>query len=85
MHPPAQPLDLLVVAPHPDDAEISVGGTILASKADGMSVGVVELTNGEPTPHGTIERRREETQAATKALGLDWRHCLESAQSQAAK
>ena len=41
-------LDVLVVAPHPDDAEISVGGTILACKAAGMRVGVVELTNGEP-------------------------------------
>jgi N-acetylglucosamine malate deacetylase 1 len=76
MHLPAHPLDLLVVAPHPDDAEISVGGTILACKADGMSVGVVELTDGEPTPHGTVERRQQETAAATKALGLDWRHCL---------
>lgn len=77
MQPPSQPLDLLVVAPHPDDAEISVGGTILACKADGMSVGVVELTNGEPTPYGTVERRQHETAAATKALGLDWRHCLD--------
>lgn len=73
----SDPLDLLVVAPHPDDAEISVAGTILASKADGMRVGVVELTDGEPTPHGTPERRRQETDAATRALGLDWRHCLE--------
>jgi N-acetylglucosamine malate deacetylase 1 len=69
-------LDLLVVAPHPDDAEISVAGTILASKAQGLRVGVVELTDGEPTPHGTLQRRRQETDAATQALGLDWRHCL---------
>lgn len=72
-----QPLDLLVVSPHPDDAEISVGGTILKSLAQGMRVGVVELTNGEPTPRGTIQRRREETNQATQALGLTWRHQLD--------
>lgn len=67
------PLDLLVVAPHPDDAEISVGGTILLAKSQGMRVGVVELTNGEPTPHGTIPMREAETEASTKLLGLDYR------------
>ncbi|MAT14176.1 MAG: bacillithiol biosynthesis deacetylase BshB1 [Planctomyces sp.] len=66
-------LDLLVVATHPDDAEISVGGTILTAKAAGMSVGVLDLTNGEPTPHGSLEIRAKETAAATKALKLDWR------------
>lgn len=70
------PLDLLVVAPHPDDAEISVGGTILRSKQDGLRVGVVELTNGEPTPHGSPEIRSRETAASTEILGLDWRENL---------
>lgn len=73
---PDAPLDLLVVAPHPDDAEISVGGTILKSLEQGKRVGVVELTNGEPTPHGTIEVRVQETIAATQVLGLTWRHQL---------
>jgi bacillithiol biosynthesis deacetylase BshB1 len=67
------PLDLLVVAPHPDDAELSVGGIILRSLAQGKRVGVLELTNGEPTPHGTLERRQKETDAATRVLGLTWR------------
>ncbi|MCA9053679.1 MAG: bacillithiol biosynthesis deacetylase BshB1 [Planctomycetaceae bacterium] len=70
------PLDLLVVAPHPDDAEISVGGTILKCKSQGLRVGVVELTDGEPTPRGSLERRRQETDAATQVLGLDWRENL---------
>ncbi|HAA52317.1 MAG TPA: bacillithiol biosynthesis deacetylase BshB1, partial [Planctomycetaceae bacterium] len=60
-----EPLDLLVVAAHPDDAEISVGGVILSSVAAGRRVGVLELTNGEPTPRGTVERRAAETAAAT--------------------
>lgn len=69
-------LDVLVVAPHPDDAEISVGGTIITSLRQGLSVGVVELTDGEPTPHGTREIRAAETDASTEVLGLSWRHNL---------
>jgi bacillithiol biosynthesis deacetylase BshB1 len=67
------PLDYLVVAPHPDDAELGVGGTILLLKSRGARVGIVDLTNGEPTPHGSPEIRRRETDAATATLGLDWR------------
>src|SRR6186713_1491225 len=70
------PLDLLVVAPHPDDAEIGVGGTLLESKAQGLRVGVLDLTSGEPTPHGSLETRARETAAATSILGLDWRENL---------
>ena len=70
------PLDVLVVATHPDDAEISVGGTILVARSKGLRVGVVELTDGEPTPHGTPEIRRRETEAATRVLDLSWRHNL---------
>ncbi len=66
-------LDYLVVAAHPDDAELCLGGTILALKAQGASVGVLDLTDGEPTPHGTRELRRHETEAATALLKLDWR------------
>lgn len=73
MQYPEEPLDVLVVAPHPDDAEISVGGTILVSRQQGLRVGVVELTNGEPTPYGTPELRARETAAATEVLSLDWR------------
>ena len=45
-------LDYLVIAPHPDDAELGVGGTMLLLKAQGASVGVLDLTDGEPTPNG---------------------------------
>ncbi|MHC4879973.1 MAG: bacillithiol biosynthesis deacetylase BshB1 [Planctomycetota bacterium] len=70
------PLDVLVVAPHPDDAEISVGGTIVTCRQQGLRVGVVELTDGEPTPRGTIERRAAETDRATEVLDLSWRENL---------
>lgn len=69
-------LDALVVAPHPDDAELGAGGTILRLKAAGRQVGVLDLTNGEPTPHGSVQTRQHETTAATQILGLDWRENL---------
>lgn len=69
-------LDLLVVAAHPDDAEIGVGGTLLRSKRQGLTTGVLDLTTGEPTPHGSLETRARETAAATKLLELDWRENL---------
>lgn len=75
-HVTMPPLDVLVIAPHPDDAEISVGGTILKCRAEGLRVGVVELTDGEPTPHGTPEIRAAETDAATRILDLSWRYNL---------
>lgn len=76
MKPLAEPLDILVVAPHPDDAELSVGGTIVRSRKEGKRVGVLELTTGEPTPRGSLETRARETDAATKALDLTWRENL---------
>lgn len=76
MLPLDPPLDILSVAPHPDDAEISTGGTLAMCRKQGLRVGVLELTNGEPTPHGSPEIRAAETAAATQVLGLDWRHNL---------
>jgi bacillithiol biosynthesis deacetylase BshB1 len=70
-------LDLLVVAPHPDDAELGAAGAILKYKSEGYSVGVLDLTDGEPTPMGSPEVRARETAAATAILGLDWRENLE--------
>ena len=66
-------LDVLVIAPHPDDAELGMAGAILKFKKEGRSVGVLDLTSGEPTPHGSVEIRARETAAATAILGLDWR------------
>ena len=69
-------LDVLVVAPHPDDAELGMGGAILKMQASGLRVGVVDLTSGEPTPHGTLEIRAAETARATEILNLAWRRNL---------
>jgi N-acetylglucosamine malate deacetylase 1 len=67
------PLDYLVIAPHPDDAEIGAGGTVALLLSQGARVGVLELTNGEPTPYGSPEIRARETEAATALLNLTWR------------
>jgi bacillithiol biosynthesis deacetylase BshB1 len=69
-------LDLLIIAPHPDDAELGMGGAICRFKAEGLKVGVLDLTDGEPTPHGSVEIRERETAAASELLGLDWRENL---------
>jgi bacillithiol biosynthesis deacetylase BshB1 len=68
-----EPLDYLVIAPHPDDAELGAGGAILLLLAAGYRVGVLDLTDGEPTPHGSPEIRARETALATAVLGLSWR------------
>src|SRR5436190_20744399 len=63
------PMDILFMAPHPDDLEIGCGGTIAKLVKQGYRVGMVHMTNGEPTPLGTHETRMEEMQAAAKILG----------------
>jgi len=69
-------LDAIVVAPHPDDAELGMGGAILKMLSRGMKVGILDLTTGEPTPHGSPEIRAQETEAASKVLGVTWRKNL---------
>jgi bacillithiol biosynthesis deacetylase BshB1 len=69
-------LDALIVAPHPDDAELGAGGTIVRLMGQGWRVGILDLTSGEPTPLGTPERRVAETAAANRALGDPWRKNL---------
>ncbi|QDU90755.1 4-oxalmesaconate hydratase [Pirellulimonas nuda] len=76
LDPRPSTLDALIIAPHPDDAELGMGGAIVKMIAQGLRVGVLDLTSGEPTPHGSLEVRAAETAAATKALGLEWRENL---------
>jgi bacillithiol biosynthesis deacetylase BshB1 len=66
-------LDVLAMAPHPDDLEICCGGTLAKLVQQGYRVGMLDLTSGEPTPRGTEERRALEAEAARKALGVQLR------------
>jgi bacillithiol biosynthesis deacetylase BshB1 len=69
-------VDLLVVGPHPDDLEIGLGGAIARHAAEGLSVGLCDLTAGEMGTNGTIEERLKEAQAAREVLGAQWRENL---------
>jgi bacillithiol biosynthesis deacetylase BshB1 len=69
-------LDILVISPHPDDAELGVAGAILKFKSEGLRVGILDLTDGEPTPFGSPEIRARETAAASLVLDIDWRENL---------
>ncbi|MCA8955047.1 MAG: bacillithiol biosynthesis deacetylase BshB1 [Planctomycetes bacterium] len=64
-----EPLDVLVLAAHPDDAEIGCGGTLLALRAAGRRFGIADMTEGEKGTAGTVESRRTECAAATRLLG----------------
>ncbi len=63
-------LDILVIAVHPDDAELGCGGTIIKHVQLGKKVGVVDLTRGELGTRGTAESRDEEARRATEIMGL---------------
>jgi bacillithiol biosynthesis deacetylase BshB1 len=69
-------LDILVMAAHPDDAELSCAGTILKHIAAGKKVGIVDFTRGELGTRGTPEIRLQESAEATKILGLHARENL---------
>ena len=66
--------NILVVGPHPDDQELGMGGTIARLAEQGHHVLLLDMTNGEPTPHGSPEVRASEA-AAAKILGVN-RICI---------
>src|SRR6201997_3933600 len=63
-------LDLLAIAPHPDDVELTCGGTMLQMAQAGYKTGILDLTRGETGTRGTPETREKEAQAAGKLLNL---------------
>ena len=63
-------LDIVFTAPHPDDLEIGAGGTIAKLVELGYRVGMVHMTDGEPTPRGSPETRMAEMRAAAEVLGV---------------
>jgi bacillithiol biosynthesis deacetylase BshB1 len=72
-------LDILVMAAHPDDAELAVSGTIAGAIAQGKKVGIVDFTRGELGTRGTPEIRLAESTAASQVLGIHARENLELA------
>ncbi len=66
-----QNLDIIFTSPHPDDLEIGMGGTIAKCVLQGYRVGMVHMTNGEPTPRGDAKTRAQEAEKAAEVLGVD--------------
>ena len=69
-------LDILAFAAHPDDIELSAGGTILKAVKEGRKVGIVDLTKGELGSRGSSVIRGDEAAAAAGILGLSIRENL---------
>lgn len=69
--------NILIVGPHPDDQELGMGGTIARLVDQGHKVVLLDMTNGEPTPHGSPDIRAKEAAKAAdilavKRIGLDF-------------
>jgi bacillithiol biosynthesis deacetylase BshB1 len=70
------PLDVLAIMAHPDDVELTCGGTLLESVAVGRTTGIVDLTAGESGSRGTVEIRADEALQAARILGVSVRENL---------
>lgn len=69
-------LDILVLAAHPDDAELGCGGTIAKHVAIGHKVGIIDFTRGELGTRGSVPERDQEAKDASKILGISLRENL---------
>jgi len=66
-------LDLLAIAAHPDDVELTCGGTLLKMADAGYATGILDLTRGEMGTRGDVETRRREAAAAARVLRVKYR------------
>lgn len=72
------PLDVIAVGAHPDDVEIACGGTLARLAEQGYRVGIIDLTDGEPTPRSpSPDVRLEEARQAAEVLGVHQRITLD--------
>jgi len=69
-------LDVLAIAAHPDDVELTCGGTLLKMAEKGYKTGILDLTEGEMGTRGTPETRAKEAATAAKLLKVSWRGTL---------
>ncbi|MBS3768971.1 MAG: PIG-L family deacetylase [Bacteroidales bacterium] len=63
-------MNIMIIAAHPDDEVFSIGGTIATHTMNGDDVYILNLTNGEPTPYGTVETRLKEAEEADRILKI---------------
>jgi bacillithiol biosynthesis deacetylase BshB1 len=71
------PVDVLAIAAHPDDVELTCGGTLVRLKSRGRRFGIVDLTRGELGTRGSDDIRRREAERAAEILGADFRETLD--------
>lgn len=69
-------VDILAIGSHPDDVELSAGGTLLKHAEQGYKIAIVDLTEGELGSRGTVEKRYEEAANAASIIGVDHRENL---------
>ncbi len=69
-------VDILTIAAHPDDVELTCAGTLIRMVSQGYSVGILDLTQGEMGTRGTPELRAHEAENARKVLGARFRERL---------
>lgn len=72
-------VDILAFAAHPDDIELSAAGTLMKHIAQGKTVAIVDLTQGEMGSRGTIQTRYEEAAVASEIMGVKFRENLQLA------
>jgi bacillithiol biosynthesis deacetylase BshB1 len=70
-------LDVLAIAAHPDDVELTCGGTLIKMADAGYKTGILDLTRGEMGTRGAPETRAKEAAAAAKVMRVAWRGNLE--------
>jgi len=69
-------VDILVIAPHPDDAELCCGGLMLKAARARIKLGIVDVTRGEMATRGSVRQRQRESAAASRLLGVQARENL---------
>lgn len=73
----SETVDVLAVSAHPDDVELTCGGTLARVAASGRTFGILDLTRGEMGTRGSPEQRDEEARRAAEILGATFRRTLD--------
>ena len=63
-------MNIACIGAHPDDVDLAMGGTVIRLLSRGHSVLIYDLSNGEPTPFGSIECRKRESETAARIMGV---------------
>jgi bacillithiol biosynthesis deacetylase BshB1 len=73
----SESIDIIFFGAHPDDVELSCGGTVAKCVKDGLRVAIVDLTRGEMGTRGTPQTRKREAANSAKILGASFRQQLD--------